>query len=118
MGAYELPKILNADTKTAHIPVLAMGEGGDKALMEAFSAGSDDYVDRRLVPEHIATHVRTFLKSHTEGFQPTQMLTNSDAALSGSLQHLDLPGVVQMLCHSRQSGALHINAPELDGILF
>lgn len=118
MGAFELPKILNADAKTAHIPVIAMGDGGDQALMEAFRAGCDDYVDRRLGPEHIATHVRTFLKSHTEGFQPTQMLASSETALSGNLSHLDLPGVVQMLCHSRQSGALHINAREIDGVIF
>jgi CheY-like chemotaxis protein len=118
MGAFELPKILQGDAKTANIPIIAMGEGGDQALMEAFRAGCDDYVDRRLGPEHIATHVRTFLKSHTEGFQPTQMLTTSETALSGSLSHLDLPGVVQMLCHSRNSGALHINANDIDGIIF
>ncbi|HUQ49648.1 MAG TPA: DUF4388 domain-containing protein [Terriglobales bacterium] len=118
MGAFELPKILHGDTKTAHIPIIAMGEGGDQALMEAFRAGCDDYVDRRLGPEHIATHVRTFLRSHTEGFQPTQMLTKSETALSGSLSHLDLPGVVQMLCHSRQSGSLHVNTNEVDGIVF
>jgi CheY-like chemotaxis protein len=118
MGAFELPKILHGDVKTANIPIIAMGEGGDQALMEAFRAGCDDYVDRRLGPEHIATHVRTFLKSHTDGFQPTQMLTTSETALSGSLSHLDLPGVVQMLCHSRNSGALHINANDIDGIIF
>ena len=118
MGAFELPKILGSDTKTAHIPIIAMGDGGDQALMEAFRAGCDDYVDRRLGPEHIATHVRTFLKSHTEGFQPTQMLESADTALSGNLSHLDLPGVVQMLVHSRQTGALHVNSHELDGILF
>src|SRR5579864_4226933 len=118
MGAYEIPKILHADIKTAHIPIIAMGEGGDQALMEAFRAGCDDYVDRRLGPEHIATHIRTFLRSHTEGFQPTQMLGATDTALSGSLSHLDLPGVVQMLCHSRQSGALHVNSREVDGIIF
>ncbi|HUS20309.1 MAG TPA: DUF4388 domain-containing protein [Terriglobales bacterium] len=118
MGAYELPKILGGDNKTAHIPVIAMGDGGDQALMEAFRAGCDDYIDRRLGPEHIATHVRTFLRSHNEGFQPTQMLTTSETALSGSLSHLDLPGVVQMLCHSRQSGSLHVNTNEVDGIIF
>ena len=118
MGAYELPKILGSDNKTAHIPIIAMGDGGDQALMEAFRAGCDDYIDRRLGPEHIATHVRTFLRSHTEGFQPTQMLTTSETALSGSLSHLDLPGVVQMLCHPRQSGSLHVNANEVDGIVF
>lgn len=118
MGAHELPKILHGDIKTAHIPIIAMGDGGDQALMEAFRAGCDDYVDRRLGPDSIATHVRSFLRSHEEGFQPTQMLGASETALSGSLTHLDLPGVVQMLAHSRQTGALHINAGTLDGVLF
>lgn len=118
MSAFELPKLVHGDNKTAHIPIIAMGEGGDQTLMAAFRAGCDDYVDRRLGPESIANHVRSFLKSHTEGFQPTQMIQSADTALSGSLSHLDLPGVVQMLCHSRQSGALHVNAPHLDGIIF
>jgi len=118
MGAFDLPKILHGDAQTAHIPVIAMGDGGEKSLMDAFRAGCNDFVDRRIGPEAIASHVRSFLRSHTEGFQPTQMLTSSDTALSGSLAHLDLPGVVQMLCNSRQSGALHINANHIDGILF
>jgi DNA-binding response OmpR family regulator len=118
MSAHDIPRILHADIKTAHIPIIAMGEGGEQALMEAFRSGCDDYVDRRSGPEQVAAHVRAFLRSHTEGFHPTQMLENSDAALSGSLSHLDLPGVVQMLTHSRQTGALHINAGEVDGIIF
>jgi DNA-binding response OmpR family regulator len=118
MGAHELPKMLHADLKTAHIPIIAMGEGSDQALMEAFRAGCDDYVDRRAGPAQVAAHVKAFLRSHTEGFQPTQMLNPAEAALSGSLSHMDLPGVVQMLTHSRQTGALHINADEIDGIIF
>ena len=118
MSALDLPRIVHGDQKTSHIPIIALGEGGDHALMAAFRAGCDDYVDRKLGPDHIAAHVRTFLKSHDEGFQPTQMLSTGEAALSGSLSHLDLPGVVQMLLHSRQTGALHINADEVDGIVF
>jgi len=118
LGAYDIPRILNVDLKTSHIPVIAIGEGGDQALMDAFRAGCSDYVDRRLGPDHIASHVRAFLKSHEEGFQPTQMLGSSDTALSGTLSHLDLPGVVQMLSQSRQTGALHVNSLELDGIIF
>jgi DNA-binding response OmpR family regulator len=118
MNAFELPRIVHGDHKTSQIPIIALGDGGDHALMAAFRAGCDDYVDRKLGPEHIAAHVRTFLKSHDEGFQPTQMLGGSDTALSGNLSHLDLLGVMQMLAHSRQSGALHVNAGELDGIMF
>jgi DNA-binding response OmpR family regulator len=118
LGAHDIPRILNIDLKTSHIPVIAIGEGGDQALMDAFRAGCADYVDRCLGPDHIASHVRAFLKSHEEGFQPTQMLGSSDTALSGTLSHLDLPGVVQMLSQSRQTGALHVNSSELDGIIF
>ena len=118
MGAFEIPRILHADIKTAHIPIIALGDGGDQALMEAFRAGCDDYVDRRIGPDNIASHVRVFLRSHEDGFQPTQMLEASDTALEGSLTHLDLPGVIQMLQHSRQTGALHVNAGDTDGILF
>ena len=118
MGAFEISRILHADAKTAQIPIIAIGEGEEQALMEAYRAGCDDYVDRRLGAESIAAHVRSFLRSHEEGFQPTQMLTTTETALSGSLSHLDLPGVVQMLVHSRQTGALHVNSRELDGVIF
>jgi uncharacterized protein DUF4388 len=46
------------------------------------------------------------------------MLTQSDTSLSGSLTHHDLPGVMQMLGHAHQTGALHINAGETDAVLF
>lgn len=118
MNAYEIPRILRADAKTAAIPILAMGDGGEQALMEAFRAGCDDFVDKRVGPEAVAAHVRAFLRSHNEGFQPTQMLGSEDTALEGNLSHLDLPGVIQMLSQTRQTGALHVNAGIADGIIF
>jgi len=118
MGALEMAPILRADPKTASIPLIAIGGGDARALLEAYGAGCDDFVDRRRTPSDIAAHVRSFLVSRQEGFQPTQMLPTSDTALSGTLSHLDLPGVIQMLGQARQTGALHINAGETDGIIF
>ncbi len=118
MGALEMAPILRADPKTASIPLVAIGPGGDQALLEAYRAGCDDYVDRRRSPADIAAHVRSFLVSRQEGFQPTQMLSTAETALSGSLSHLDLPGVIQMLGQAHQTGALHINATDADGIIF
>jgi hypothetical protein len=46
------------------------------------------------------------------------MISTADTDLSGSLSHLDLPGVIQMLGQARQTGALHINASDTDGIIF
>ena len=118
MGAFEILQIMHGDEKSARIPVIALGDGGEQALMAAFRAGCADFVERRSGPEKIAAHVRAFLRSQLQGFQPTQMLTIDETALSGSLAHLDLPGVVQMLEQQRQSGALHVISSDLDGILF
>jgi CheY-like chemotaxis protein len=118
ISAHELPPIIHADPKMAHIPVIAVGEGGDQALMEAFRAGCADYVDKRLAPELIAAHIKSFLRSNAEGFEPVQMLGSSDTALSGNLTHMDLPGILQMLAHSRQTGSLYVNAGKIDGIVF
>jgi len=118
MGAFEMAPILRGDPKTASIPLIAVGGDGDQALLGAYRAGCDDYVDRRRPPADIAAHVRSFLVSRQDGFQPTQMLSSAETALSGNLSHLDLPGVMQMLGQAHQTGALHINAAETDGIIF
>jgi DNA-binding response OmpR family regulator len=118
LNAFDLAKIVHADPAFASLPIIAVGEGDEHALMAAFRAGCDDYVDKRIGPDNMAAHVRVFLRSREDGFQPTDMLDSTETALEGSLSHLDLPGVIQMLCHSRKSGTLHINADQMDGIVF
>jgi CheY-like chemotaxis protein len=118
MGALEIATIIKADPKNANLPIIALGDGSQRALMEAFQAGCDDYIDRQRQPAVIASHIRNILISKSEGFQPTQMLAQADTSLSGSLTHHDLPGVLQMLGHARQTGALHINAGTTDAVLF
>jgi CheY-like chemotaxis protein len=118
MGAMEIAKIIHADPKNAALPIIALGDGSQRALMEAFQAGCDDYIDRHRAPAVIALHIKNIIISKAEGFQPTQMLAQADTSLSGSLTHHDLPGVLQMLGHAHQTGALHINAGATDAVLF
>ena len=118
MNVYEIAPLLRADAKTVNIPLIAVGNGGDQSLMEAFRRGCDDYVDRRRGPEDIAAHVRAFLLSRVEGFQPTQMVPSALTTLTGDLSRLDLPGVVQMLNQARQTGALNINSGDTDGVIY
>jgi CheY-like chemotaxis protein len=118
MGALEIARIIRSDPKNAALPIVALGDGSQRALMEAFQAGCDDYIDRHQAPPVIAAHVKQIILSKTQGFQPTQMLTQSDTSLSGDLTHHDLPGVMQMLGHAHQTGALHINAGQTDAVLF
>jgi DNA-binding response OmpR family regulator len=118
MGALDIARLVRADAKNSALPVIALGDGSQRALMEAFQAGCDDYIDRTRPPAVIATHVRNIIISKAEGFQPTQMLPQADTSLSGSLTHHDLPGVMQMLGHAHQTGALHINSRDTDALLF
>jgi CheY-like chemotaxis protein len=118
MGALEIARIIHADPKNAALPVIAMGDGSQRALMESFQAGCDDYIDRHLSPGVIANHIKNIVISKLEGFQPTQMLGQADTSLSGNLTHHDLTGVMQMLGQARQTGALTINAGETDAVLF
>jgi len=118
MGALEIAKIVHADPKNVSLPIIALGDGSQRALMEAFQAGCDDYIDRHANPQVIAAHVKSVIVSKAEGFLPTQMLAQSDTSLSGSLSHHDLPGVIQLLTQAVQTGALHINAGETDAVIF
>ena len=118
MGALEIASAVHADPKNAVLPIIAIGDGSQRALLESFQAGCDDYIDRHRPPATIAAHVKQIIISKAEGFQPTQMLDQSNTSLSGSLAHHDLPGVMQMLGQARQTGALHINAGEIDALMF
>ncbi len=118
MGALEIAKIIHADPKNANLPIIATGDGSQGALMVAFQAGCDDYIDRHLAAATIANHVKNIIISKVDGFQPTQMLGQADTSLSGNLTHHDLTGVMQMLGQARQTGALTINAGETDAVLF
>jgi CheY-like chemotaxis protein len=118
MGALEIANVVHADPKNATLPIIAIGDGSQRALLESFQAGCDDYIDRHRPPATIAAHVKQIIISKAEGFQPTQMLDQSNTSLSGNLAHHDLPGVMQMLGQAHQTGALHINAGEIDALMF
>src|SRR5215831_11849151 len=118
MGALDIARMIHSDPKNVSLLIIALGDGSQRALMEAFQAGCDDYIDRHLAPATIATHVKNIIVSKADGFQPTQMLPQADTSLSGSLTHHDLPSVMQMLGQAHQTGALHINSGDTDALLF
>ena len=86
MGALEIAPILRADPKSANIPLIAIGAGGDQALLEAYRAGCDDYVDRRRQPSDIAAHVRNFLVSRQDGFQELAQIAQGEQTLLEALK--------------------------------
>lgn len=118
MPAQEVARILRADPSTASLQIIAIGSGRDVSLMELYSAGCDDYVDRREPIAETTAQIRTLLLSRQESFQPSQMIPAAETAMSGKLSQFNLPGVIQILTQARQTGALHVNAGATDGVIF
>src|SRR5215471_8362895 len=63
MGALEIARILHGDPQNAALPVIALGDGSQGALLEAFQAGCDDYIDRHQQPSVIAAHIKNIIIS-------------------------------------------------------
>jgi PleD family two-component response regulator len=42
MGALDIARMVRADAKNSALPIIALGDGSQRALMEAFQAGCDD----------------------------------------------------------------------------
>src|SRR4029077_2486966 len=58
MGALEIARVIHADPKNAALQIIALCDGSQRALMEAFQAGCHDYIDRHLAPPVLTTHVK------------------------------------------------------------
>jgi len=88
MGALEIARIIHADSKNANLPVIALGDGSQRALMEAFQAGCDDYIDRNRQPAVIAAHVKQIIVQQSGGIS-----THADACpvRHQSQRQLDAP---------------------------
>src|SRR5438046_5524504 len=93
MGALEIARIIRADAKNSNLPIVALGDGSQRALMEAFQAGCDDYIDRRRQPGVIASPVKQIVVNKMVAFPPTPPLTQSDTRMSANLTDHDRTGM-------------------------
>ena len=100
---YAIPHILQADEKTRHISVIGVGDS-QQSLLDAFRAGYDDFVERRIGAQEVARHLVEFLLGRRHSLQLTQAE--------------DLSRVIQNIMLSEQTGALRVKAASSEGIIF
>jgi DNA-binding NtrC family response regulator len=101
---YTIPLIVQADERTKHIAVIAIGEGGEASLLDAFRASYDDFIERRVGAQEVARHLVEFLLGRR----------NSLPLPQGT----ELPAAIQTIAHSGESGALRLKTQRLEGVLF
>ena len=62
LDGYGVCKALKGDSTMAHVPVLICSSLGEAADLErGFNAGADDYLVKPVIPEELATRVRTLV---------------------------------------------------------
>ncbi len=73
----------------------------------AFALGADDYVTKPVNGDLLVTKLRQIMDRRGRA--------GSSRGVSGSLQEMGLPDIVQVLWHGRKSGALKVHAPTGSG---
>jgi CheY-like chemotaxis protein len=73
----------------------------------AFSLGADDYVTKPVSGDLLVTKLKQIMDRRGRA--------GSARGVSGSLQEMGLPDIIQVLWHGRKSGSLKIHAPEGSG---
>jgi len=72
--------------------VIAIGDGSQRALMESFQAGCDDYIDRHSTPVAIAAHVKQIIVSKAQGFfAPRKCWSNRTLASAAAWSTMIFP---------------------------
>jgi response regulator RpfG family c-di-GMP phosphodiesterase len=105
---FELKKRLNADAKLKKIPFFyytARAAAAD--VQKGFGLGAQDYLVKPLTVEIVAMKIQKFF----EGARPAE----AKGGVSGSLQEMSLPDLVQIIAHGRKTGALRLTSGSQQG---
>lgn len=100
---FELKKRLNADPKLQKIPFFYYtARAGAAEVQKGFGLGAQDYLVKPLTIEIVAMKIQNFLESA----RPAE----AKGGVSGSLQEMSIPDLVQIIAHGRKTGALRLTS--------
>ncbi len=77
----------------------------------AFSLGADDYVTKPVSGDLLVSKLKQIMDRRGRGGG----INGGARGVSGSLQEMGLPDIIQVLWHGRKTGSLKIHAPEGSG---
>jgi len=109
-NGFELLKKLRASSHLDLPFVFVTTESGGDKVQKGFDLGANDYITKPASPELVALKIRQVLESTKR--------SKKARGVSGSLEEMGLPDVVQVLYHSRKSGKLVVTAGARRGEIF
>jgi DNA-binding response OmpR family regulator len=108
-SALDLRRRMIADPHLAHIPFIVISaERAKEAQLQALRLGAADYLLKPIAFDTLFARLVHFLESR-------KVRTVIDAALSGPLDMLHCPTLLQMLEWNRSTGILQLSGPNLVG---
>lgn len=104
LNAADLLEIKTEDPDISDVPVVVFGAEGDK--LACYRAGCDDFIEWPTSVEECVLRLRSVLRrAHSTG-------------IGGSLTHVSLLDLIQMLMGARSDGRLDVDCASLWGSLF
>lgn len=103
---------IRADTRTKNVPLIFVSERSDAAdVNRGFELGAVDYIVKPYNPELLLAKVRMALAR-----KPAQAADKR--GVSGSLQEMSLPDILQILSAGQKTGALRMHFADGKGEIF
>ena len=112
--AFRLLKRLRADRATRHVPFILMTDQEDRALrLKAFQQGADGFFLATHDVEELLARIENMLKRETVG---TRGRTHRRRrGISGQLENLPLPEIVQVLNMGKRTGCVTLSSGGVQG---
>lgn len=107
---FELLEALHGEPATREVPVMVLtGESGQAHVLRAFELGVVDYVVKPAAAQVVSAKVTQVLEWAKR--------RQSGRGVSGSLQEMALPDVIQILAHGRKTGRLTVRNRDREGVV-
>ena len=101
---------LHGEPATREVPVMVLtGESGQAHVLRAFELGVVDYVVKPAAAQVVSAKVTQVLEWAKR--------RQSGRGVSGSLQEMALPDVIQILAHGRKTGRLTVRNRDREGVV-
>jgi len=112
--AFRLLKQIRADRSTRHIPFILMTDQDNRALrLKAFQRGADGFFMATHDVEELLARIENMLKRETVGSRGRTHRRRR--GISGQLENLPLPEIVQLLNMGRRTGCVTLSSGGVQG---
>jgi response regulator RpfG family c-di-GMP phosphodiesterase len=115
--AFQLIQEMQADDKLVHLPVAFLSQRGDRILkIRALRQGVDDFLSKAENLEELVARIENILTR--EAIRADGEVRRSRRGITGSLENLSLPDIIQTLTIGMKTACVSLTSGENQGKIF